>query len=102
MFLFWLNLRAGIKDLFCNTGSAILTFFVGVGKLVRHLLYIVLSVAYGLGMFAFLASFYYIYKCYCEYQKGVWFTEMVNLPYALCLFFIPIGIAILREIVKPD
>lgn len=106
--LFWLNLSATIKDMWCsigcffkNIGIAIIEFFISVFRLARNLVYGILCLLFKIGTVAFLVSFYFIYKCVEEYNKGVAFKDMENLQYALFLFFVPIGITILKEIVKP-
>lgn len=108
MVLFWLNVKATLEDIgyaiadfFKRILFAIGVFFASVYLLVRELLYGLVCVAYRIGRVAFLISFYFIYKCWCEFRQGVGFADMKNLSYALWFFFLPIGIAVLKEIVRP-
>lgn len=76
----------------------IIDFITDYGK--RFLLAILL-IAYRVGIICFFISFYFMYKCYGEYKQGVKFGDMADLKLALVLFFVPIVVAVIKEVVHP-
>lgn len=105
--LFWLNAGAVVKDIGFGLKNcfnvflyAVINFITDVLFFIRGVLFSVLCLLYKIGVIAFVCSFYFWYRCYIDYVSGVSFDKMDNLQYALLLFFIPLGIAILKRIVE--
>lgn len=95
--IIWWHIRAFLYDVL----DFIKLTFGRMLYAVRLFLYSAFSFMYKIGMIAFIASFYFMYKCVKEYQQGVPLKEMENINLAIFLFLAPIIIAAVRELVRP-
>lgn len=93
MLIKW-KIRAFLYDTWFGCTTAITDFVKDVVYMVRKILYLILSIAYRIGIVGFLVSFYYMYTYYNERNAD-------DIKYAVVLFIAPIVIAILKEWVRP-
>lgn len=108
MYLYWLKFQAFMKD--CSEhildfilmiGKLILVFLLNILSLIRDIVYLILCVISFIANFIFLASLYYGYNVYTAYKSGIAFSDIPDMKLFLFMFFIPIGIHIVKEIVRP-
>lgn len=108
MYLNWLKFQAFMKDcgeyllaFILMIGRFLLGFVFSIFNLVRDIAYLILCVISFVMNFVFLVSLYYGYKVYTSYKGGIAFFDIPNVQVFLCMFFVPIGVYILKEIVRP-
>lgn len=108
MYFLWLNFKDIMKDfihwlrkLLFILFDIIRLFLYDTFLIFRLIVYKVLCVVSIISSIVFIIGLYYIYKCYVEYKNGITFFDMKNLNYAVILIFVPIVLAVIKEIVRP-